>query len=263
MQANPDGPFLAGTPYICSGTDATRWDVGTASLAFPGNFTPGSPLPNLAGNVEEGTGMFNLDAMRVDGNTTISAGPGCYWFNTIYFSLDLELYSDAQCVACLACGAPAYCFGDGSTATACPCGNFGAPGAGCNNSLGNGGASLSSNGLASISNDSVWMMQTNELSTALSIFLQGTSNLPSGVVFGDGVRCVGGSLKRLAAGFVVARGPSCCESADLTRASITPRETASRLILGCRVSRRSHRVPPPRLIVWLRSQGRHGITPML
>ena len=36
-----------------------------------------------------------------------------------------------------------------------------------------------------------------ELPTALSIFLQGTSASANGAVFGDGVRCAAGSLKRL------------------------------------------------------------------
>jgi hypothetical protein len=33
----------------------------------------------------------------------------------------------------------------------------------------------------------------------LSIFLQGDAPIASGLVFGDGVRCVGGALKRIAA----------------------------------------------------------------
>jgi hypothetical protein len=41
------------------------------------------------------------------------------------------------------------------------------------------------------------LTSAGELPTALSIFLQGNASVGSGVVFGDGVRCVGGSLKRL------------------------------------------------------------------
>ena len=41
------------------------------------------------------------------------------------------------------------------------------------------------------------MTSSGELPTAASIFLQGTLNVAAGAPFGDGVRCVGGSLKRI------------------------------------------------------------------
>jgi hypothetical protein len=90
-----------------------------------------------------------------------------------------------------------FCAGDGSLATACPCANTGGAGRGCNNSIGSGGARLTSAGTASLANDTVSLLSTGELPTALSIFLQGTSTLGAGIVFGDGVRCVGGVLKRI------------------------------------------------------------------
>lgn len=88
-----------------------------------------------------------------------------------------------------------YCFGDGSLATACPCGNFGTTGRGCQNSAGTGGAQLSASGW--YLPDSVVLTQSGELASALSIFLQGTGTNANGVVFGDGLRCTAGSLKRL------------------------------------------------------------------
>ena len=87
------------------------------------------------------------------------------------------------------------CFGDGSLATPCPCGNFGQPGNGCDNSIATGGSNLTAVG--STTPDTVVLTATGELPTALSIFLQGTTNLATPLVFGDGVRCAGGSLKRL------------------------------------------------------------------
>jgi hypothetical protein len=38
---------------------------------------------------------------------------------------------------------------------------------------------------------------SGERPTSLSIVLQGTATIPAGVVYGQGVRCVGGALKRL------------------------------------------------------------------
>jgi hypothetical protein len=88
-----------------------------------------------------------------------------------------------------------YCFGDGSTPTPCPCGNFGAPGRGCNNSANTGGSRLEAFG--DTNPDSVVLVATAELASPLSIFLQGTASNAQGQIFGDGVRCVGGNLKRL------------------------------------------------------------------
>jgi hypothetical protein len=88
-----------------------------------------------------------------------------------------------------------YCFGDGSTPTPCPCGNFGTPGSGCNNSANTGGSRLEAFG--ETNPDSVVLVATGELQSALSIFLQGSASNAQGQLFGDGVRCVGGNLKRL------------------------------------------------------------------
>jgi hypothetical protein len=95
------------------------------------------------------------------------------------------------------CSTPiaSICFGDG-TAAPCPCSNSGLPGHGCNNSIGTGGARLSSAGLPILSADSVRLTSSGELSTALSVVLQGDS-LVSPTAFGDGLRCAGGTLKRL------------------------------------------------------------------
>jgi hypothetical protein len=100
----------------------------------------------------------------------------------------------AEYHGCPAPGVP-YCAGDGTLTTACPCANVGHPGHGCNNSTSTGGALLSTTG--SPNPDSVVLVSDNELPSALSIFLQGDASLSTAAVFGDGVRCVGGHLKRL------------------------------------------------------------------
>ena len=87
-----------------------------------------------------------------------------------------------------------FCFGDGTQNTPCPCGNSGLALHGCDNSIGSGGAILS---IAGTTNpDAAVLSSSGELGSSLSIFLQGDTNL-TGVVFGDGVRCAGGVLKRL------------------------------------------------------------------
>lgn len=88
-----------------------------------------------------------------------------------------------------------FCFGEGFPLD-CPCGNNGLPGRGCENSVSTGGAMLSGSGNASLSNDTVVLTSTGELPSSLSIFLQGTTVIAP-VFFGDGLRCIGGNLKRL------------------------------------------------------------------
>jgi hypothetical protein len=91
-----------------------------------------------------------------------------------------------------------YCFGDGIdplVTTSCPCSNFGAAGRGCANALNAQGARLTGSG--STNPDTAQLTSAGELSSSLSIFLQGTATNNGGLLFGDGVRCVTGLLRRL------------------------------------------------------------------
>jgi hypothetical protein len=102
--------------------------------------------------------------------------------------------------------------GSGGT-MACPCANPPSGSArGCDNSSSTGGAQLTSSGVASLSADTVVFATTGEKPTATSIVLQGNALLGAGVTFGQGVRCAGGTLKRLyvktaAGGSITAPGP--------------------------------------------------------
>lgn len=88
-----------------------------------------------------------------------------------------------------------FCVGDGSGGT-CPCGNFGATGHGCENSAATGGAILTSSGESSLSGDTLVLTSSAERPTSLSLFLQGTQS-EAPVFLGDGLRCTGGTLKRM------------------------------------------------------------------
>lgn len=92
----------------------------------------------------------------------------------------------------------AYCDPGVSGVIACPCTNPpSGSGRGCNNSSNTGGASLSALGTASLSGDTVVFSTSGEKPTATTILLQGDNTNATGVAFGQGVRCVAGSLKRL------------------------------------------------------------------
>jgi hypothetical protein len=97
------------------------------------------------------------------------------------------------------CDAPgrAFCFGDGS-GTPCPCGNHGTAGAGCASSVGSG-AVLAASGTPSVQADTLVLHGSGMPPDSLSLYLQGLAPHASGLgsAFGDGLRCVGGSLARL------------------------------------------------------------------
>jgi Tol biopolymer transport system component len=93
-------------------------------------------------------------------------------------------------------GAPVatpFCFGDGSSAV-CPCGNGGAIGNGCASSLNPSGANVGSTGTASIAADTIVLFGAGMPDSSV-LYYQGTTQLD--VAFGDGKRCVGGTVIRL------------------------------------------------------------------
>lgn len=89
-----------------------------------------------------------------------------------------------------------HCYGDGS-GTACPCGNSGAAAHGCANSVFATGALLEVSGVLSTWLDSAKLDASNLKPGQPCMFFQGTTAL-SGAVFGEGLRCVGGTVTRLA-----------------------------------------------------------------
>jgi hypothetical protein len=91
-----------------------------------------------------------------------------------------------------------FCGPGSAGVIACPCSNPPAgPARGCDNSSATGGASIHSSGVASLAADTLMFTTAGEKPTATSIVLQGTAMNPSGMIFGQGVRCVSGTLKRL------------------------------------------------------------------
>ena len=95
------------------------------------------------------------------------------------------------------------CPGDGTLATQCPCANSGSFGRGCRNSIPTAqGALLTGSG--GISPDTIVLTASSVRPGLLCILLQGNFLNGAGFVFGDGVRCVAGSLKRINSHFASA-----------------------------------------------------------
>jgi len=115
------------------------------------------------------------------------------------------------------------CFGDGSVA-ACPCLNTGGQGRGCQNSANTGGAELAATGTTTP--DTVVLQSSGELPTALSIFFQGNASVGP-LPYGDGLRCTGGTLRRLytksaTSGLASAPGPGDMSITDRSAALGVP-----------------------------------------
>jgi len=111
---------------------------------------------------------------------------------------DTNAYSDVFVHDRFSCGFSSTCDPGINNVIPCPCGNPpSGSGRGCDNSSFSGGASLSASGISYLSMDSLVLSTAGERSTATSILLEGDAWIPGGQVFGQGVRCAGGNLRRL------------------------------------------------------------------
>jgi hypothetical protein len=101
------------------------------------------------------------------------------------------------------CGTPPngvpVCLGDG-TGAACPCGNVGAVGHGCASSVVSSGALLTAYCQSMLTADTLLLHGSGMPVVGTCLYLQGTTALNggNGAAFGDGLRCAGGSVIRLA-----------------------------------------------------------------
>ena len=96
-------------------------------------------------------------------------------------------------------GAPvAFCDPGVGNVQPCPCVNPpSGTGRGCNNSAATGGATIAGSGASSLAADTLVLTSSNQTANGTTIALQGGATVAAGTTFGQGVRCVGGTLKRL------------------------------------------------------------------
>ncbi len=175
--------ILVGAPGELGGRGAARiYSGASGALLF---VTHGAAPGDRLG--ESVTGMGDLDG---DGIPEWAAGA----------PFADAAGADAGRVLVLSTQNPAgqpFCFGDGSGG-ACPCGNFGAPGRGCQNSSAPG-AELGGQGFPSVSADLVTFHAAALPPSQPVLLFAGLNAVNSGlgVPFGDGLRCAGGGLRRL------------------------------------------------------------------
>jgi hypothetical protein len=190
-----------GTPDCHDGcpNDPNKIAPGACGCGIPDTDTDGDGVPDCHDNCPSipnpGQGDCNADGVG-DACEIASGAPDCNG-NGIPDSCDIasgttpDLNHDGIPDVCQPVGSP-FCFGDG-TGGACPCGNTGGPGRGCANSVGQSARLLAS---GPTNPDQVVLAADGELPTALTIFVQGPLSI-SPVIFGDGLRCIGGTLRRL------------------------------------------------------------------
>jgi hypothetical protein len=92
--------------------------------------------------------------------------------------------------------APTVC-SNGPGQIPCPCGNAGLAGRGCENSFATGGGHLTSSGVPRVSDDTFTLQVAGLPPVTTALFFQGTVLAQEVFAFGDGVRCVSGTIIRL------------------------------------------------------------------
>jgi hypothetical protein len=150
---------------------------------------------NSEGDVLPGQ-VFGERGNYVRFRINIASGQTLY-FHILAFSPGWFSAHGIQIVPVAASTIP-VCFGTSDT-SGCPCGA--APwGRGCGWSINGAGAALIGTGTTSIASDNL-VLSADGLSNSVATFFQGTSLIGQGVgaVFGDGLRCAGGSMVRIAA----------------------------------------------------------------
>ena len=104
-----------------------------------------------------------------------------------------------------------YCSGDVGDGTPCPCSNDNdgsVPCSGCDNGSYASGAKLTASGNASVSNDTLVLHASHLEPSNSGLYFQANNDRSPGVLWGDGLSCAGGALKRLQLRFADPTGSS-------------------------------------------------------
>lgn len=197
---------------------SATWDGGTGrdedmssfGVDALGNVTIVGTSSNASGPVHADSALASWDSQGILAWSHVDQGTGrgAQFGNAVAVTTDLIVYtgpantsvggpSEYRTLA-FARTATAFCLGDGS-ATPCPCSNSSASAeqAGCRNSFGVGGR-VRAQGTSSLTSDTFALI-TSAMPNSPCLYFQGTMAIGAGAgaVFGDGLRCAGGTVVRL------------------------------------------------------------------
>lgn len=170
-------------------------DTNTASDAFMRDRLHGTTeRVSLDGNGGQGQYHSGAGSMTPDSRFVAIES------QSVLAAADTNLVRDAYVRDRGLPSSPELCLGDGS-ATPCPCG-VGLEGRGCPNSVDAHGARLAVNGASDTSADTLLLIGSG-MPDSVALYFQGTGAVGSGAgsVFGDGLRCAGGTITRIATRF--------------------------------------------------------------
>ncbi len=196
--------YVADDRTAAQGGGIQKWTESAGTWTLQYTLSVGtSGARSLTGVVQGGAATLYATTTATSANNVVvgtDTGVGTV-FTTVTTAPANTAYRGLRLVPSAGSPFAAYCFGDG-TATACPCGNVGVAGNGCPNSINAAGAHLAATGNASIAADTVVLAGTG-MPNSSALYFQGTAQQSGGlgVVFGDGLRCAGGSVIRLATKF--------------------------------------------------------------
>jgi choice-of-anchor A domain-containing protein len=176
------GVDAQGIAIICSGAVAGRLKGGT-------HLTLIAPRANV--NFENGFLIGNLIVGALSGSGQVHYGP---WRGFTKGNPGV-----------------AYCYGDPTVDTPCPCGNDNdgsVPGSGCANGVFSSGALMIANGVPSVSEDSLFLATSGVQPNTFGVYYQNDDSLAPGIHWGDGLMCSTTNLKRLGPVYSSAAGYS-------------------------------------------------------
>jgi hypothetical protein len=199
----------SGVQTACAGQNLDQFytyaatTTGSATITTCGLIT--SPYTDSVISIYAGSGCPSAAAIACNDDSCASLNSTVTWSTVCGSTYTIRLGSFGAAAimgsfnitetgtSCGPAGVP-YCFGDG-TGTACPCGNSGAAGNGCASSVNANGANLATTGASSLANDTLVLNGTG-MPNANCLYFQGTTQISA--AFGDGLRCAGGTVVRLA-----------------------------------------------------------------
>jgi hypothetical protein len=201
-----DATLLVSIPTTVSAVDTDTYvNYPITPVSITGYFFVGSQQAHFAGQyvatMDQSVHLYSDLSWFFGDNTSPLANytnPGAnvqppYTFDSIGYP------AYTLCRVSCNTGPATYLCDPGSGPTmACPCSNPpSGTGKGCDNSAATGGASITGAGNNSLATPTLAFTTAGERPSATSIVLQGTVVNTTGLVFGQGVRCAAGVLKRL------------------------------------------------------------------